>query len=162
MQLAIHSDASYLSFSQAQIQARGVHFLSKGPPNPNNPEDFVPTVNVILLVVCNIMSNIMASSAEAEYGTIFVIVQPAEHIRITLTEMGRKQGPTDIQVDNFTTVGIATKEFHQNKSMVMDMYLYRINDIIEQGTFRVFSKPGPKNLGDYHSKYYPPDHHIAV
>ena len=72
MQLAIHSDASYLSLSQARSRASGVHFLTKGPTDPNNPEDFVPTTNGILLVVCKIMRNIMASASEAEYGTIFI------------------------------------------------------------------------------------------
>ena len=72
MQLAIHSDTSYLSVSQARIRASGVHFLSEGPQNPKNLEDFVPTVNGIILVVCKIMRNIMASAAEAKYGTIFV------------------------------------------------------------------------------------------
>ena len=65
MQLAIHSDASYLSVSQVIIRASGVHFLSEGPSNPQNPEDFVPTVNGIILVVWKIMRNIMASAAEA-------------------------------------------------------------------------------------------------
>ena len=71
-QLFIHSDSSYLSVSQARIRASGVHFISKGPPNPNNPEDLLPTVNGIILVVCNIMRNIMASAAEAKYGNILV------------------------------------------------------------------------------------------
>ena len=112
MQLSIHYDASYLSVSQARSRAIGVHFLSKGPPNPNNPEDLVPTVNSILLVVCKIMRNIMASSAEAEYGTIFVNTQPAVPIRTTLTEMVWKQVSTAIQVDNSNAVGIVTKGFH--------------------------------------------------
>ena len=66
MQLAIHSDVSYLSVSQARSRASGIHFLSEGPPEPNNKEDFVPTTNVILLIVWKIMRNIMASEAEAE------------------------------------------------------------------------------------------------
>ena len=80
------------------------------PPNPthNNPEIFVPTVNGILLFVSKIMTNIMASSAEAEYGTIFVNAQTAVPIRTTLTEIVWKQGPTAIQVENSTAVGIAT------------------------------------------------------
>ena len=109
MQLAIHSDASYLSFSQSRSRASGVHFLSKVPPDPDNPEDFVPTTNVILLVVCKIMHNIMASAAEAEYGTIFVNAHTAVPIRTTLSKMGWKQEPTAIQVENSTSVGIATK-----------------------------------------------------
>ena len=98
MQLAIHSDASYLSVAQSRIRASGVHFLTEGPPDPENLEDFVPTTNGILLVVCKIMRNIMASAAEAEYGTIFINSQTAVPIRTTLSEMGWPQGPTAIQV----------------------------------------------------------------
>ena len=76
--------------------------------------------------------------------------------------MGWKQGPTAIQVDNSIAVGIATKYFRQNKSKAVDMCFYWINDIIEQRKFRVFWRPGPENLGDYHSKYHPPEHHMAV
>ena len=108
------------------------------------------------------MHNIMASASEAEYGTIFVNIQTAVPIRTNLSEMVWKQGPTAIQVDNSTAVGITTKEFLQNKSKVMDMRFYSINDRIEQGQFRVFWRPGPENLGDYHSKHHPPEHHIAV
>ena len=110
MQLAIHSEVSYLSVSQARSRVSGVHFLSEGPPNLNNTEKKLPTVNNILLVVCNIMRNIMASAAEAKYGTIFVNAQTAVPIRTSLTEMGWKQGPPAIQVENSTSVGIATKE----------------------------------------------------
>ena len=73
-----------------------------------------------------------------------------------------KQGPTAIQVENSTAVGITTKEFLQNKSKAMDMRFYWINERTEQGQFRVFWRPGPENLGDYHSKHHPPEHHISV
>ena len=53
----------------------------------------------------------MASAAEAKYGTTFVNTQKALHIRTTLTEINWKQGPTDIQVEKSTAVGITTKEF---------------------------------------------------
>ena len=74
---------------------------------------------------------------------------------------GKKKGPTAIQVDNSTAVGIATKEFRQNKSKSMDMRFYWVNNRIEQGQFRVLWRPGPENLGYYHSKHHPPEHHIA-
>ena len=96
MQLAIHSDVSYLLVSEARSWVSGVHVLNAGPSNPMNPEYFVPTVNGIILVVCKIMRNIMASSAESEYGTIFINAQTAFPIRTRLNEMGWKQGPTDI------------------------------------------------------------------
>ena len=126
VQLAIHSGASYLSVYQAKIRASGVHFLSKGPPNPKNIEDFAPSVNGIILFVCKIVRNIMVSEAEAEYGTIFVNAQIAVPIRTTLTEMGRRQGPTAIQVDNSTSWSIATKEFCQKKSKAMYILFYWI------------------------------------
>ena len=61
MQLAIHYDISYLSVSQSRSRAGGVHFLSEGPYNFPNPKYFVPNVNGIILVVCDIMHNFMAS-----------------------------------------------------------------------------------------------------
>ena len=57
------------------------------------------------------MRNIMASAAKDEYGTIYIKAQKVVPIRTTLSEMGWKQGPTAIQVENSTAVGIATKQF---------------------------------------------------
>ena len=104
----------------------------------------------------------MASAAEAEYGTIFVNTQTAVSIRTTLSEILRKNAPTATQVDNYTTVCIATKDFCQKKSKAMGMRFYVINDRIKQGKFSVFWRPGPENLGDYHSKHHPPELHIEV
>ena len=53
----------------------------------------------------------MAPASKSEYGTILINAQTAVPIRTTLNKMGWKQGPTSIQVDNFTAVGITTKEF---------------------------------------------------
>ena len=104
----------------------------------------------------------MESAADAEYGTIFINTQKTVPIRTTLNDMGWKQGPTAIQFDNSTEVGIATKEFRQNKPKAIDMRFYWINSIIKQGKLQVFCRPGPENLEDYHSKNNPPEHHIAV
>ena len=51
MQLSIHSGDTYLSFAQARSRCSAVHFFTEGPPDPKNPEDFVPNTNDILLVV---------------------------------------------------------------------------------------------------------------
>ena len=162
MRLAIHSDTSYLSVAQARSRASGVHFITEGPPDPKNLEDFVPTTNGILLVVCKIMRNIMTSAAKAEYGTIFVNNQTAVPICTTLYEMEWTQGPTATQVYNSTAVCIATKELLQKNSKAMDMRFYWINNRIEQGQFCIFWRPGPENLGDYHSKHHSPEHQRAV
>ena len=83
-------------------------------------------------------------------------------IHTTLSEMGWKQRPTAIQVEITTAVGIATKEIFQKKSKAMDTRFYWINNRIKQGQFHVFWRPVPENLGDYHSKHHPPEHHRAV
>ena len=77
----------------------------------------------------------MVSASEAEYGTILINTQTAVPIRTALTEMGWKQGPMAIKVNNSTAVGIEKKEFRQNKSKAMDMHFCWINDRIEQGKF---------------------------
>ena len=74
------------------------------------------------------MHKIMTSADEDEYGTIFINAQTYVPIRITMIKIGWKQVPTDIQVDNFTAVDIATKYFLQKKSTAMDMRLYWINN----------------------------------
>ena len=76
------------------------------------------------------MRNIMVSAAEAKYDTLFVNAQISVPIHTTLYKMGWKQGPTAIQVDNYTAVGISTKEFRQNKSKAVDMGFYWIKDRI--------------------------------
>ena len=100
----------------------------------------------------------MASAAEAEYVTIFVNAQTEVSIRTTLSEMGQKQGPAALQVDNSTAIGIVTKYSRQKKSNAMDMRFYCINNRVEQGQFGVFWRPGSENLGDYHSKH----HHLNI
>ena len=162
MQLCVHSDGSYLSVSKARSRAGGIHFLSEGPPNPNESEDYAPPINGVLHVVCKIMKNIMASAAEVEYGTIFINGQEAVPIRTTLQEMSWPQGPTPIQADNSTAVGIANNTIKQKKSKAMDMRFYWINDRIKQGQFHVYWAPGPLNLGDYPSKHHAPEHHIKM
>ena len=108
------------------------------------------------------MRNIIASAAEAEYSNIFINAQTAVPIRTNLSEMGWPQGPTAIQVNNSTAVGIATKEFRQKNSKSMDMRFYWIKNRIKQGQFCVLWRLGPEKLGDYHSKHHPPEHHRAV
>ena len=104
----------------------------------------------------------MASETEAEYGAMFLNDQAAVPIRTTLIEMHHPHPPTPIQVDNSTAVGIANKSIKQKRSKAMDTRFHWIHDRILQEHFHVFWKPGPTNLGDYHSKHQPNPHHIKV
>ena len=79
-----------------------------------------------------------------------------------LIEIDHPQPPTPIQVDNSTAVGIANKSIKQKMSKAMDMRFHWMQDRIIQRQFEVFWKPGPTNLGDYHSKHHPVAHHQQV
>ena len=112
--------------------------------------------------MCKILRNIMASAAEAEYGALFLNGQASIPIRAKLIEMHHPQPPTPIQVDNSTALGIANNSIKQKRSKAMDMRFHWIQGRILQEHFNVFWKPGPTNLGYYHSKHHPTPHHIQV
>ena len=52
------------------------------------------------------MRLVAASAAEAELGALFLNTHEAKVIRLTLHELGYKQPPTPIHIDNTTAVGI--------------------------------------------------------
>ena len=162
MVLCIRSDTSYLSVSKARSRASGVFFLANAPDGKTDIGNFTPLMNGIIHVVCKILKNVMASAAEAELGAVFINGQDAVPIRTTLAEMNHPQPATPIQVDNSTAVGIANKTIRQRQSKAMDMRFYWTTDRINQGQFVVYWRPGPTNLGDYHSKHHPPAHHIKM
>ena len=89
----------------------------------------------------------MASAAEAELGALFLNCQEAGPIRITLEEMGHPQPPTLVQVDDSTTLGIATGTINQHKSKAMNMRFYWIRDRSNQDQFNIYWKPGSTNMG---------------
>ena len=98
----------------------------------------------------------MASAAEAELGALFLNCQEAVPIRITLEEMGHPQPPTPVQVDNSTTLGIATSTIKQRKSKSMDMRFCWVRDRSNQNQLNIYWKPGSTNRGDYFTKHFPP------
>ena len=107
------------------------------------------------------MKNIVASVAEAEFGTI-LNGQEATPIHTTLEEMNWPQPPTLIQVNNATAVGLANQNVKQKMSKAMDMRYFWICDRIKQNQFKVYWQLGKTNLADYPSKHHPPAHHIKV
>eukprot|EP00957_Ditylum_brightwellii_P207687 15354064-Ditylum_brightwellii.AAC.1 len=72
MVLQAHSDASYMSEPKVRSRAGGHFFMSEDAPNPAvTQEDEVPT-NGPVHAVCETIRNVMASSAEAELGALFI------------------------------------------------------------------------------------------
>ena len=85
MQLAVHSDASYLSAPNARSRAWGYFYLSE-QDNTNSK----PPINAPVHTECKIMKHVLSSAIEAEIGVIFLNCQQAEILHTTSTAMPSK------------------------------------------------------------------------
>jgi hypothetical protein len=79
--LYIHSDASYLSVSNARSRLGGLFFCGDKTPQQDN-------VNGSILNVASVIKNGVASAAESEVGAFFHNAQNGAPLRVTLTELG--------------------------------------------------------------------------
>jgi hypothetical protein len=97
MVLAGHSNASYLSETNARSQAGGHFFMSN--------KDALPPNNGAVLTIAQIIKAVMSSAAEAEIGARYINCQaiPACH---TLEYLGHTQPPTPMQTDNITALNV--------------------------------------------------------
>jgi hypothetical protein len=86
MILHIHSDASYLSVSNARSRLGGLFFLV----NKSSEQE---TLNGSILSVTAVIKNVVASAAESEAGTCFHNAQSGAPLRVTLTELGHTHNP---------------------------------------------------------------------
>ena len=152
--LHIHSDASNLLEPQACSRAGGHYSLSDRSPNPLLPPRTDTTLNGPIFVVFKIMSNVMASSSEAEIGSTFINGQEAVPILTTLRKLGHPQPATPLRVNNSAAEEFANNSIKQKRSKAIDMRFYWIKDREIQGQFLVYWKPGRTNLGGYHTKHH--------
>lgn len=161
MGLHAHSDASYLSESEARSRVGGIFFLSDCAvtPSPPTPTDTPPPFNDAILVTSSIIPNVMSSATEAETGALFYNAKEATVLRITLEAMGHPQPPTPIQTDNACAAGIVNDTVKQRRSKAMDMRFYWIRDRVAQGDFLIHWRRGTDNLADYFTKHHSPAHH---
>jgi hypothetical protein len=155
MILHIHSDASYLSVSKARSRLGGIFYLGYIPPNEDK-------LNGSILNVVSFIKNVVASAAESEVGTCFQNAQTAAPLRITLLELGHKQPATPLRTNNSTAYIILNETIKQIRSKSMDMKYYWLKDRVCQQQFDVYWRPGKDNLGDYHTKHHPAQHHQCM
>jgi len=160
MILIIHSDASYLSEPKARSRVGGFFYLGREVGEGEDPTK--QPINGAIHVVSNIMTNVMASAAEAETAGLFTNAQEACPVRTTLDEMGCPQPATTIVTDNQCAEGIANDTVKQRRSKAIDMRFYWIRDRIHQGQFRILWCKGSVNLSDYFTKHFGPPHHRLV
>ena len=83
MILAVHSDTSYLSKSEARSRVGGHFYCTSDTEEPPN--------NGAVLNVAKILGTVMSSAAEAEIGALYVNAREAVPMRHQLEEMGHKQ-----------------------------------------------------------------------
>jgi hypothetical protein len=152
MILHIHSDASYLSVSNARSRLGGLFFCGDKSPEQDK-------LNGSILNVASVIKNVVASAAESEVGACFHNAQSGAPLRVTLTELGHIQPPTPLRTDNSTAFGILNERIKQKRSKAMDMRYHWLTDRVRQKQFDVYWRPGRENLGDYHTKHHSAQHH---
>jgi hypothetical protein len=81
MILHIHSDASYLSISNARSRLGGLFFLGNKSPEQDK-------LNGSILNVASVIKNVVASTAESEVGACFHNAQSGAPLRVTLSDLG--------------------------------------------------------------------------
>jgi hypothetical protein len=106
MILHIHSDASYLSVSNARSQLGGLFFSGNRSPTQD-------ILNGSILNVAAVIKNVVASAAESEVGTCFHNAHSGAPLRVTLTELGHTQPLTPLRTDNSTACGIVNETIKQ-------------------------------------------------
>jgi hypothetical protein len=87
MILHIHSDASYLSESEAKSRAGGFFYMGNATKHDKN------LTNGAILIISKILKHVMSSAAEAEIGAVFINAKEGAVLRTTLEELGHTQPP---------------------------------------------------------------------
>jgi hypothetical protein len=108
MILHIHSDASYLSVSDARSRIGGLFFCGNKSPQQD-------TLNGSILNIASIIKNLVASAAESEVGACFHNAQSGSPLRVTPTGLGHVQPPTPLRIDNSTAFGILNEKIKRKK-----------------------------------------------
>lgn len=157
MILKIHSDASYLSETQARSRIADHFFLG------NVPTDDQPIqLNGAIYVFCGILKFVVASAAEAKLGALFLNCKEGKVSRLILQELGHSQPLTPIHCDNETITGIANDASKKKRSRSMEMRYFWVTDQVRRLIFDVCWHPGQENLADYFTKHFDARHHITM
>jgi hypothetical protein len=128
--LHIHSDASYLSVSNARSRLGGLFFLGNKSPEQDK-------LNGSILNVASGVKNVFASAAESEVGACFHNAQSGAPLRVTLTELGHTQPPMPLRTYNSTAYSIVNETIKQKRSKAMDMRYHWLTDRVRQKQFDV-------------------------
>ena len=145
MTLAVHSHARHVSLPKAQSRAGGHFFLS----NNNN----VSPNKGAILNIAHIIKHLMLSVAEAEMVALYIMAREAMYIRIILEEMGHKQPPSPIWIDNTMVDGVINKKVQSKWTKAMDMQFHWVQKQECQNQFWFYWGPSKINYTNYWTKH---------
>jgi hypothetical protein len=126
MVLAGHSNASYLSETNARSRA-GKHFFMSN-------DNAIPSNNGAILTISQIIKAVMSSAAEAEIGALYINCREAIPAQHTLEYLGHKQPPTPMQTNNTKALGVVNNNV-MKKLKAMDMKYHWLQCRINQHQF---------------------------
>jgi hypothetical protein len=112
MVVAEHSNALYLSKSNAPCRAGEYFFMSSNVKLPPN--------NGAVSTILQIIKALMSSTAEAKVGALFINCCEAVPVRHVLGFLGHPQPPTPMQTNNTTALGVVNQNVLK-KLKLMDM-----------------------------------------
>jgi hypothetical protein len=120
-------------------------------------------LNGTFFTLCTILRFVVASTAEAELGTLFLNCNEGMIVRLTLEELDHPQPKTHILWDNASAVGIANNTVKpQWSSCSMEMQYFWVCNKIAQDSYAIKWHPGQENLADYQSKHHNRADHQAI
>eukprot|EP00804_Cyclotella_cryptica_P008090 CCRYP_004579-RA/>CCRYP_004579-RA protein AED:0.50 eAED:0.29 QI:0/-1/0/1/-1/0/1/0/196 len=138
MILSAYSDAAYLIISKSCSSA-GTHIIC----SENDP---VPSHNVPVLTITQIIKFVTSSTAESKLVTLFICTKEMVPLCQSLIKMGWPQPQSSIQTDNTKALGVANKAIIAKKMKSIDMRLWWLCCCESQGQFRYYWGPGPSTL----------------
>ena len=124
----------------------------------SNESTILQNYGAVLNIAHN-LKHVMTSATEAELATLYIMERESVYIRIIIEELGHKQPPTPIQIDNSMSDAVCNGKVHPKRKKTMDMRFHWLRDRECQQRFRIYSRPGKSNYADYWIKHHPSKHH---
>ena len=157
MRLIIHSDASFLVEWDAKRKYGGYFYLGWNQKD-NEPQK----INGAVDVSASLLPLVAISVAEAELVGTFYNAKKGKILRLALEEMGWKQGPTMIFVDNNTASRICNSTIKRQRSRAINgqyfWFIYQVN----YNTYLIKWAPGLENMAHYFTKNFAATHYRDV
>ena len=138
MVLHMHSDDSLFSSTGAKIRSGGCHYPSSPLVEPNAPPTNQPPLNRLIHVEFPTIKNVLASTMEAYFGSLFVNCWCRAALNINLTEMVHQKPSTPVFADSTTGDVFLNNNARKIRSRYIDMRFYWVHGIVKQGHYLVY------------------------